>query len=370
MMGGSSPLHDATSAQGAVMGAVGGCALPRHFGDPAAEYAALREGAVVIDRADLARLRMHGRDPVRMVQGLITNDLAGSPADRAVYAAMLTAKGRMVSELRAARTAGPDGEEVWLDLPREALQGTREHLARFVPPLFARVEDLTGRGGTLGLYGPRAGGALASVFATTAPDLPEDSLLELSFEERPVLALRTLYTGSPGGWDLWADDDMLPRLWDAFLETDPGARPAGFGTLDTARIEAGRPRYGLDLTLDTIPQEAYERTGMMTRAVSFTKGCYTGQEVVVRIAHRGRVNRHLRGLHLGDAPVPPPRSPVTVPGSGKEVGWTTSACMSPWLGETVALAYLRREVGDGDPLQVGDATGAAASLPFFEIGNG
>jgi folate-binding protein YgfZ len=364
-----SPLHEAAAGEGAVMGAVGGCAVPRHFGDPAAEYAALRDAAAVIDRSDLARLRLHGRDPVRMVQGLITNDLAGSPAGRAVYAAMLTAKGRVVAELRALRRPGETGEEVWIDLPREALEGTVEHFRHFVPPLFARVEDLGGRAGTVGIYGPEAGGVMASVFATSAPDLPEDAVLELSFHDRPVLAVRTLYTGPPGGWDLWADADLLPALWEALLAAE-GARPAGFGALETARIEAGRPRYGVDISLDTIPQEAYERTGLMERAISFGKGCYTGQEVVVRIAHRGRVNRNLRGLRLGDAAVPAPRTPVTNPETGKEVGWTTSAAVSPALGETIALAYLRREVEDDDRLQVGDAGAVATPLPFDGAASG
>jgi hypothetical protein len=242
-----SPLHEAAAGEGAVMGAVGGCAVPRHFGDPAAEYAALRDAAAVIDRSDLARLRLHGRDPVRMVQGLITNDLAGSPAGRAVYAAMLTAKGRVVAELRALRRPGESGEEVWIDLPREALEGTVEHFRHFVPPLFARVEDLGGRAGTVGIYGPGAGGVMASVFATSAPDLPEDAVLELSFHDRPVLAVRTLYTGPLAGGTCGPTPISCRRSGRPSWQPRVRARPVS-GRSRRARIEAGRPRYGIDIT--------------------------------------------------------------------------------------------------------------------------
>ncbi len=121
------------------------------------------------------------------------------------------------------------------------------------------------------------------------------------------------------------------------------------------------------MTGETIPTEAYESTGMMPRAISFTKGCYTGQEVIIRIAHRGHVNRHLRGLLLGDAPAPAARTPLFHPDTGKEIGWTASAAFSPRMGQSVALGYVRREVAPGGTVRVGSAEGAEATvsgLPF------
>jgi folate-binding protein YgfZ len=115
----------------------------------------------------------------------------------------------------------------------------------------------------------------------------------------------------------------------------------------------------------TIPTEAWEATGLMSRGISFTKGCYTGQETIVRIAHRGHVNRHLRGLLLGDAAVPGYRTPLLHIENGKEIGWTTSATESPLAGQTIALCYLRREIGPGDRVKTGDAGEATVSaLPF------
>ena len=133
------------------------------------------------------------------------------------------------------------------------------------------------------------------------------------------------------------------------------------GARATARTSSSRPSR----------RRHSSRPGLLPRAISFTKGCYTGQEVIVRIAHRGHVNRHLRGLLLGDAPAPSFRTPLLHPDTGKEIGWTTSAAFSPQLGQTIALGYLRREVGPGDAVRLGAADGpsatvAPASVPLAE----
>lgn len=342
--------------------------------DTLAEYRAVRESVGIADRSDLALIRMSGRDPVRMVQGLITNDLAGAPAGRGVYAVMLTPKGRTIAELRAFRRDGPDGAEVLLVLPREALDGTREHLKKFVPPMFARWAEISGEQGTTGVYGPRAGELTGEMLGVEIPsDLPEDGFVEGIFDGTPCLAARTLYAGGEDGYDVIAPAAALPALRAALLArgADAGARAVGWDALETLRIEAGRPRYGAELTEDTIPTEAFESTGLLERAVSFTKGCYTGQEVIIRIAHRGHVNRHLRGLLLGDVAAPAPRTPLHHPESGKAIGWTTSAAHSPRLGQTVALGYVRREVGPGGTVRLETPEGAettVSSLPFTNEG--
>jgi folate-binding protein YgfZ len=363
----NSPLAAETEAAGGVFTEVAGRRIPRHFGDEGAEYRATREGAGIADRADRAQIRLWGKDPVRMVQGLISNDLAGAPANRAVYAALLTPKGRMLADLRAFRREGADGVEVVLDLPVEALAGTVDHLRKYVPPMFARWADATGETGLLGVYGPAAAALLGELVGTAVPLLREDELWEGTVRGLQVQLLGTREFGGEPGFDLFAPAALLPTLWATLLAGAEGARPVGRGALETLRVEAGRPRYGADLSEETIPTEAWESTGLMERGVSFSKGCYTGQEVIVRIAHRGHVNRHLRGLLLGDSPAPVPRTPVHHPDTGKEVGWITSVATSPRLGRTIALGYLRRELGPGDPARVGGAEGDAAvvsELPF------
>lgn len=359
-------LRRRLEARGAVFGEVAGRPVARHFGDGAAEYRAVREAAGVAVRSDLALLRLWGRDPVRMLQGLITNDLANAPAGQGVYAAMLTPKGRTVAELRAFRRAAPEGAEVLVALPAEALAGTREHLKKYVPPLFARWAEVTDAQGVLGVYGPRAPARLAAVLGVEVAGAEEERTAEAEFAGQPVLVARTRYAGLEDGYDLFAAAGALPALWDLLLAGDE-ARPLGFGALETLRIEAGRPRYGAELSEEIIPTEAFEETGLLARAISFTKGCYTGQEVIVRIAHRGHVNRHLRGLLLGEHPVPAPRTPLFHPETGREVGWTTSAAVSPRLGQTVALGFVRREVAPGTAVRLGRPDGAPAEvvrLPF------
>ncbi|HEU0014872.1 MAG TPA: aminomethyltransferase family protein [Longimicrobium sp.] len=361
------PLRAAQERAGAVFREVAGREVARHYGDGMAEYRAVREGAGIAARDDRARIRLWGRDPVRMVQGLITNDLAKAPAGRAVYAAMLTAKGRMIADLRTVRRETAEGPEVLLDLPREGLEATREHLKKFVPPMFARWAEATDALAELGVYGPRAAEVLGRALGAPPPALDEDDVAEPEFAGTRLVVIGTREAGGEPGFDVLVPAEQAEALWTALLDAggDAGARPVGFGALETLRIEAGRPRYGVDMTEETIPTEAYESAGLLSRAISFTKGCYTGQEVIVRIAHRGHVNRHLRGLLLGDAPTPAPRTPLLHVETGKEVGWTTSAAESPLLGQTIALGYVRREVEPGSRVRVGaGAEAEVAQLPF------
>jgi len=359
-----SPLRDVQEAAGAAWTEVADRRVARHYGDPQAEYRAVRESAGVAERGDRARIRLWGKDPVKMIQGLITNDLLKSPAGQGVYAAMLTPKGRTLADLRVFRRELSDGVEVLLELPREALAGTRDHLKRMVPPMFAKQADVTETLAQLGVHGPRAREIVASVLGIDPPR-EEDAHAEASFSGAPVMVAATRQAGLEEGFDLFVDVEGAAALWAALVEA--GARPVGRGALETLRIEAGRPRFGAELTEEVIPTEAFEETGLMERAISFTKGCYTGQEVIIRIAHRGHVNRHLRGLLLSDTPAPATGTRLFNPETGKDVGWMTSVAWSPMLAQTVALGYVRREVDPGATLRAASADGPEAAvvrLPF------
>ncbi|HVG43475.1 MAG TPA: glycine cleavage T C-terminal barrel domain-containing protein [Longimicrobium sp.] len=359
-----SPLRALQDAAGAAWTEVAGRRVARHYGDPEAEYRAVRESAGLAERGDRARIRLWGKDPVKMIQGLITNDLLKSPAGQGVYAAMLTPKGRTLADLRVFRRELPDGVEVLLELPREALAGTRDHLKRMVPPMFAKHADVSETLAHLGVHGPRAREIVAAVLGAEPP-LEEDAHAEASFGGAPVVVAATRQGGLEDGFDLLVGAEGAAALWTALAGA--GARPVGRGALETLRIEAGRPRFGAELTEEVIPTEAFEETGLLQRAISFTKGCYTGQEVIIRIAHRGHVNRHLRGLLLGDAPAPAAGTRLFHPETGKDVGWMTSVAWSPLLGQTVALGYVRREVEPGGVLRAASAEGpeaAVVKLPF------
>ncbi|HLU26265.1 MAG TPA: aminomethyltransferase family protein [Longimicrobiales bacterium] len=352
------PLRSVHETLGARFGEVGGVMVPRNYGDPAAEYAAARSGAAVVDRSERGRIRVFGRDPVRIVHGLVTNDVAGAGAGQGVYAALLTPKGKMLADLRIFRLASG---EIVLDVEAAAKENVLATFRKYVPPLFARFEDVSAGHGVLGVFGPGAREAIARVVTDLpAADAPEDAFLETAFDGAPLLVARTLFAGVDG-YDLFAPADSLVPLWHGLV--DAGARPMGHGTLDVLRIEAGRPLWGAELDENVIPLEA----GLRERAISDTKGCYTGQEVIIRILHRGHVNWHLRGMLLGDVPVPARGAPLLREGESRQVGRVTSACSSPAFEQTIALGYVRREVEPPAELRLGAPDGPpvrVVSLPF------
>ena len=340
-------LHDAAGA----LWSDGIVRAPRNYGDPAGEYDAARGHAVVTERADRSFVRVHGRDPVKMVQGLISNDIANAPADRAVYATVLTPKGRMVADVRVLR----HGADLVLETDSAAAESLMAHLRKFVPPLFARFEDANTAWAEIGIYGPEARGVVAGALGL-AIDEParEDDLYRAAIDGSEVLIVATSHFGVPG-FDLMMPPELLERLWQAAVSA--GARPAGQATLDVLRIEAASPRWGAELTETTIPLEA----GLGARAISQAKGCYTGQEVIVRILHRGHVNWLLRQVLLGDAPAPAAETAL-VTGEGKKIGRITSAAWSPKYGQTIGLAYVRREVEPGTQVRLESPEGAVVTV--------
>ena len=339
-----------------------------------AAYAAATERAIVVRRADRGVHRVFGRDPVKMVHGLVTNDVQSLAVGGARYAVMLTVKGRMVADVRIVRRAA----DLLIEADTAALPHVQDTLKKFVPPLFARSEDVSATFAIVGVYGPSARDILHSVLAGEVPvpdddddvrsrtlnaavpdDLAEDDGVLAVFDDASVHVIRTGEAGVDG-YDIIAPTthaDALVLALDA-----AGAVPAARETVEVLRIEAGRPRWGAELGEDVIPIEA----GLLDRAISTTKGCYTGQEVIIRILHRGHVNRHLRGLLMGDA-VAAPGTELFREGEPKPVGRITSACLSPRFGRVVALGYVRREVEPGAVVRTGSPDGAAAEvveLPF------
>lgn len=316
-------------------------------------YDAARAGAIVVARDDRVQLRAHGRDPARMVQGLITNDLDSADATRALYAAMLTPKGRMVADMRIVRN---DDGSLLLDLDRHALDALLAHVKKYVPPMFARFEMLEPARALVGVYGPRAAAIVRSVTPLDVKDYAAEYAVARTDD---ALAIATREAGVPG-FDLLVPAERAAALRTALL--DAGAVAADTETVELLRIEAGRPRWGAELDENRIPLEA----NLRERAISTSKGCYTGQEVIIRILHRGHVNWQLRGLLLGQAAPPPAGTELSAQDAGgKTVARVTSSVRSPLLGETIALAYVRREVEPGSALRLSDgAPATVVELPF------
>ena len=328
--------------------------------EPPAGYAAARDAAALFHRSHRVRLLVEGRAPWQMLKGVLSGAAAAPPSDaaapgvpgavvgRATYHTALTPKGKTMSDLRmVALEPGPEGT-LLLDVSAEGAEALRAHFARVLPPRFARTRDVSDETGMLTVVGPRAAELLAAALAPDAADAVRGALEGLEEEgawwapaapggalETP-LVVRT-HDVWPPAFDVVGGVEFIAGVREA-LEA-AGARPADEDAWTTLRVEAGRPAFGVDFDADTIPVEA----GIHHRAIDHTKGCYTGQEVIVRIRDRGHVNRSLRLLRLGEVEPPAAGTELAAAdGSGKVVGRVTSAVWSPREEQALALAYVRR----------------------------
>ena len=367
--------------EGAFFGRVRGAEVTKHYGDPAAEYRAAREGLAIRDRSHRARLLVRGRAPISALQGVLTGRMPSAPSAlreglvraRIEYSAVLTPKGRMVADLRTMWGPDADEEGLFLDVPAAALEPLLAHLRRFVPPRLASVEDVAAHSGLATVLGPGAAGTIAEIVlgsashAAEVEGLAEAEFLEVQGDESGeegigtggVRVARTCDVDVPA-WDIFVSAGRLPEVWDGFIKA--GAAPIGAGVWDTLRVEAGRPAYGGDMDDSTILSE----TGLVNRAVDHTKGCYTGQEVIVRIRDRGHVNRSLRGLLLAVGPAP--KLGVELFRGDRVVGEITSVVESPSRAGPIGLGYVLREVSRGEQVTVGSSGGPPATVR--ELGPG
>ena len=315
----------------------------------AAEHRTLLEGCGLVDRSERGKLALSGNDAVEFLDGQVTNELATLHPGEGRYAAFLTHKGKMLGDLRILAVGGdPDGapSELWLDTERSSLQALFDMIRRYKIGFQVELHKRTLERGLLSLVGPE------SVRVAGAERLAEAEHANLPLEIAgvPFVAVRT-----DVGVDLLCDRADSERLAAALRER--GAAPVSERAAEVLRVERGRPRYGIDLDDSVIPQEA----GLNERAVSFTKGCYVGQETVARLHYRGKPNRHLRGLRLSE----PTASGEELHLGERLLGTTASSVVSPTLGP-IALALLRREAEPGALVRVG-AGGASAevvALPF------
>ena len=329
-----------------------GSRVVRHFGDPRTEYEAAVDGLAVFDRSHRTRLDVAGRAPGRMLDGVLTGAIPAPPLEvaegvfggRATYHAVLTPKGKMISDLWAMLLGDEESPGFLLDVPAAGRAGLLDHFRRFLPPRLARVTDVSRERASISVVGPSGAEALSKVALGLRVDgawlsaAREGEWRAAGIPHEGLVVARTQEVWPPA-WTIHGPVDAVRALWRALV--DEGATAAGLGVWSTLRVEAGRPLFGTDMDERTLPPEA----GIVERAIDQTKGCYTGQEVIVRIRDRGHVNRHLRRLELGNHPAPATGTQLlAADGSGKVVGEITSAVESPKVGGALALAYVRRGV--------------------------
>jgi len=321
-----------------------------------AEYRALREASGLIDRSERGKLALSGPGAVEFLNGQITNELAGLRPGEGCYAAFLTHKGKMLGDLRVLAVSEDEQgapAELLLDTERVALQGLFDMIRRFKVGYEVQLSKRTIESRLFSIVGPEA----QAVIARAAPDAPilahaEHSHSPARIAGRPVRLIRT---AEPAGVDVLCDAADGEAVADSLLAA--GAQPVSEAVGEIVRVEYGRPRYGVDLDDSVIPQEA----ALNERAVSFTKGCYVGQETVARLHYRGRPNRHLRGLRLSE----PSACGEELQLAERTVGRVGSSVLSPELGP-IALALVRREVEPGAIVAVGErgASAEITALPF------
>ncbi|MGA2010804.1 MAG: glycine cleavage T C-terminal barrel domain-containing protein [Solirubrobacteraceae bacterium] len=307
-------------------------------------YLAVTESCGLVDRSERGKLALSGADAKAFLQGQVSNDVEALTPGCGCYATFLTPKGKMLGDIRILDA----GDELLLDTERVSLQELFNMIRRFSLGYDVELHKRTVQRGLLSLIGPRA----AAVAGVTGLPSAEDSHVVAQIGPIAARAIRT-----DTGIDLLCDADATAALSTALL--DRGARPVSAAIADCLRIERGRPRYGIDLDDSVIPQEA----DLNGRAVSFTKGCYVGQETVARLFYRGKPNRQLRGLRLS---VPAPTGSEISFGD-RVVGRLGSVAESPALGP-IALALVRREAPPGSHVAVGaDAIKAVVvELPFAD----
>jgi folate-binding protein YgfZ len=317
-------------------------------------YAALRSGVGLVDRSHLGRLLLAGADRRVYLQGLLTNDIEALTPGTGCYAALLTAQGRMMTDMRVVEL----GDAVLVDLPAALAEQVRAHFERFVFSEDVQVRDVTGERAEIGVYGPASAALLQRVLQSSADlaSVPLFGCLSLTHENRQVIVIRSDEAGVEG-FDLVVESagvDALTAALRAGGGIDVDAEAA-----EAVRIESGHPRFEIDMTTDTIPLEA----GIEDLAISRTKGCYVGQEVIVRVLDRGqgRVARRLVGLVLGSHV---PRG-TRISAAERDIGWITSVAHSPTLGQWIALGYAQRDyTAPGTHVAVGGTTGSVSELPF------
>jgi len=299
-------------------------------------YESLNEGMALVDRSNKTVLKLAGKDPVGMLDAILTN-AAPKEEHLGTYAALLNPKGRIQTDLRVLKS----GEDIFVDTEPEGADATREILGRYAPFSRVRVEDLSDTDlpwTILGLYGPLAG----ELFGNLRLAEHETARIEVG----GITLLAAGVAVPVPGFDLLGPAEAL-RVTREYL-TNAGAKFASPDAYETARVASGVPRFGADITPENFPAEA----GILERAVSFEKGCYPGQETVARMRYRGHPNKTLHRLAI-EGPPPAPGTPIVQ--NEKQVGKVTSVAPLPISDRHLALGYLSRNADPDALLQAAEA---------------
>jgi folate-binding protein YgfZ len=310
-----------------------GIDVPEEYGNADLEYRAARTSVGLVDLSFRGVLQLTGSERLRWLNGQITNDVKALKAGEGRLAAALTAKGHLLADLAVYGLE----DSVWVDLQRDRAQAVTDAFERHIIADDVQVEVISDRFAHLMLVGPQARRVLAGAVGEGGLDLPAWHHAERRLGDVPLRIIASRWLALPG-FDVFVPVDAVGQTWQTFLHAgrDAGLRPVGMRALEWLRVEAGWPWFSVDFDENNLLMES-----LTPDHVSLTKGCYVGQEVVVRIEHQGHLNKKLCGLVLDGSTVPARGSLIRL--ADRKVGQVTSAVKSPALSRVIALGYLRRE---------------------------
>jgi folate-binding protein YgfZ len=330
-----SVLNDLHIGLNGVMTDRDGWSVPASYGDKSAEYAAVRDGgAGLIDLSSRGRLSVTGSEAVQFLNGLITNDMKTLEHDHWMPAAFPNVQGRLIAAVRVLRLKDPidsipafiiDTEPVTRDVVLATLN-------RFTLAGDFRIEDLSVSTSLISVQGKKAAQLVRETLGDEAAALKRYQSLQVDWSGKSLTVMRASHTAEDG-FDIFVPSEEASDLWNAFHKA--GAESVGFDALEMLRVEAGEARYGIDMDETNVVSEAN-----LDDAVSFTKGCYIGQEIIARIKYRGHVAKKLTGL-MFESEVRASRGAKIISIEEKEIGRITSVIFSPHLNRTIAMGYVK-----------------------------
>lgn len=352
-------LHDLHADAGASFIESDGWLLPAYYTDPSKENLAVRNRAGIADLSYKGYLRISGPDRASFLQGIITNDVSNLKPGDGLHSAILTIKGRIIADFCLLCFE----DYFLLETEPAATDKLHTTLAKYKIREKVTIESAKNLA-TVAVQGPASGELVTEMLGTSTPELQTYQHFSYHTGKGQLTIRRQSLTGDVG-YILTMPHETLAAMWRSLLQfRDASAEPIGFRALESLRIETGIPRYGPDLTEDIIPLEINDQD-----MISFTKGCYVGQEVMSRLKFLGQANKHLKGLHVMAEALPKHGDEITI--DGREVGRVTSSAYSPTLKRPIALAYIRREYSSPNTqvtIQIDGlkTQGIVTDLPFIK----
>jgi folate-binding protein YgfZ len=342
------PLIEAHSVAGARTAEFEGCLLPETFSDFEKEYRAAREAVALFDTNWHVVLALTGRDRVKYMHAITSNDIQKLADGSGTLALLLTPQGRILAELEI--YALP--EKLLVLSHASQRERTVSTLKKYIIGSQVQIEDLTDKMGSVAVEGPHAAAVIEETCGVKLGDIAEMSIREITVDANSCYLLRRSHFGQPGA-ELIASRDALPALWNKLLASVRAhdGQPIGMAALNSLRLEAGIPWFPADFNDAMIPHEA----ALEDTHISFNKGCYTGQEIVERVRSRGHVNRKRVSLQFSTAQPPAPGTKLRA--GEAEIGFVTSAAFSPATGVAIGMGYVRREhLAPGTAVDLDSAT--------------